>query len=147
VFKNQIHIFFLLQKHDEINLKKQKNEIQKEKVVKVLNRINTWGRNHEAGYKKRFTHDIVVPHPIFSRHYLHLKEKYKHWRDDWKERSDPIKSVFEDIAIAAFLLALWEIERTTTNSSRYITLQSNLQKNRYSSHLNMILTYFSHFAI
>lgn len=31
--------------------------------------------------------------------------------DMWSEKSDPKKAVYEDIAIASYLLCLWELER------------------------------------
>lgn len=41
-----------------------------------------------------------------------MKETHaQKWVKSWPERTDPTKFVFEDIAIAAWLVALWEIER------------------------------------
>jgi hypothetical protein len=34
--------------------------------------------------------------------------------DTWTEKTDPLKFVYEDIAIAAFLISLWEFEREQT---------------------------------
>ncbi|XP_065193525.1 probable tRNA (uracil-O(2)-)-methyltransferase, partial [Sycon ciliatum] len=48
----------------------------------------------------------------YSTLYQHLKIKYgKHLVEVWPERTDPHKFVYEDCAIAAYLLVLWEEER------------------------------------
>lgn len=44
--------------------------------------------------------------------YISLKNKYaKHLIHDWVEKTDPLKHVFEDISIAAFLILLWHQDR------------------------------------
>lgn len=43
------------------------------------------------------------------------------WVDEWDESTDPQKFVFEDIGIAAFLLSLWEIERTEQHIDKYVS--------------------------
>lgn len=45
--------------------------------------------------------------------YLYLKIR------DWPEKTDPRKFVFEDIAIASFLISLWEMDRDEIYSDRY----------------------------
>jgi tRNASer (uridine44-2'-O)-methyltransferase len=35
-----------------------------------------------------------------------------YWVDKWEEATDPQKYVYEDVGIAAFLIAMWETERT-----------------------------------
>ena len=37
---------------------------------------------------------------------------------NWTEKTDPVKFVFEDIAIASWLISLWELERIEQKSSR-----------------------------
>lgn len=60
------------------------------------------------GYQKRVHHDLVVSKTSFQDRYISLKNKYaKHLVDNWRESTDPRKHVFEDIAIAAFLIELW----------------------------------------
>lgn len=62
----------------------------------------------KAGYKKRVYHDVVVPKVDFQNQYIHLKAKYsKEFVSNWVESTDPKKHVFEDIAIAAFIIELW----------------------------------------
>ncbi|KAB1282913.1 putative tRNA -methyltransferase [Camelus dromedarius] len=47
----------------------------------------------------------------YSKAYQELKEKYKGMVKVWPEVTDPEKFVYEDVAIAAYLLILWEEER------------------------------------
>lgn len=90
-----------------------------EKLVKVANfyirTLNRWDKSFRAGgYVKRVHHDVVVNLDLFTQHYRRLKEKYNHWVVEWQESTDPQKFVFEDVGIAAFLIALWEIEAQET---------------------------------
>ena len=36
---------------------------------------------------------------------------FSYWVESWQESTDPQKFVFEDVGIAAFLVAMWELER------------------------------------
>ncbi|XP_072659580.1 probable tRNA (uracil-O(2)-)-methyltransferase isoform X2 [Canis lupus baileyi] len=47
----------------------------------------------------------------YSKTYQMLKEKYKDMVKVWPEVTDPEKFVYEDVALAAYLLVLWEEER------------------------------------
>ncbi|XP_037241598.1 probable tRNA (uracil-O(2)-)-methyltransferase [Falco rusticolus] len=47
----------------------------------------------------------------YSEVYQDLKEKYKDMVKVWPEVTDPEKFVYEDVAIATYLLILWEQER------------------------------------
>jgi tRNASer (uridine44-2'-O)-methyltransferase len=60
------------------------------------------------GYVKRVNHDLIIPQPKFQDRYAHLKSKYaRQLVDTWAESTDPVKHVFEDLGIAAFLIELW----------------------------------------
>lgn len=62
----------------------------------------------KTGYVKQSQHDRVVPKIKFQDRYLLLKQKYgKHLFENWCEVTDPQKHVFEEIAVAAFLIELW----------------------------------------
>ena len=63
------------------------------------------------GYEKRVHHDQVVPKALFQDTYMRLRPKYEHWMTQWSEKTDPRKYVTEDICIAAYLIALWGMER------------------------------------
>ncbi|XP_044273873.1 probable tRNA (uracil-O(2)-)-methyltransferase isoform X2 [Varanus komodoensis] len=54
----------------------------------------------------------------YSKKYQDLKEKYKEIVKVWPEVTDPEKFVYEDVAIAAYLLILWEDERTERSLSK-----------------------------
>ncbi|XP_059532386.1 probable tRNA (uracil-O(2)-)-methyltransferase isoform X2 [Myotis daubentonii] len=53
----------------------------------------------------------LLPILKYSHTYQELKDKYKHMVQVWPEVTDPEKFVYEDVAIAAYLLVLWEEER------------------------------------
>ena len=84
----------------------------KQRVVRTAFRLLQTAYKHsngvKDGYLKRVTHDVVVNKVLFQDRYIHLKKKYsKFLVDNWAESTDPKKHVFEDIAIAAFLIELW----------------------------------------
>ncbi len=74
-------------------------------------------------YVKRVIHDVLVPERLYRSHYNRLKVRYAYWVGIWAESevTDPVKFVFEEMAIAAYLCALWEIER---DKERRETLQT-----------------------
>lgn len=62
----------------------------------------------KTGYEKRVYHDLVVPKIEFQNRYISLKKKYSSKLVNlWVESTDPKKHVFEDLAIAAFLIEYW----------------------------------------
>lgn len=85
---------------------------ESERVVRTSFRLLQTANKHSAGvkkgYEKKVNHDVVVPKVAFQDRYIALKKKYsKFLVDNWAESTDPKKHVFEDIAIAAFLIELW----------------------------------------
>ncbi|XP_061565608.1 probable tRNA (uracil-O(2)-)-methyltransferase [Cololabis saira] len=52
----------------------------------------------------------LLPVEKYSITYQHLKEKYKAMVKVWPEVTDPEKFVYEDVAIATYLLVLWAEE-------------------------------------
>ena len=51
----------------------------------------------------------LINKPAYQKKYNYLKEKYgKDLVADWPEVTDPQKFVYEDVAIAAYLLVLWD---------------------------------------
>lgn len=80
--------------------------------VRIALRLLQTAKKHSTGvmdgYQKRVEHDLVVSKVSFQDRYIALKKKYsKNIVDNWVESTDPRKHVFEDIAIAAFLIELW----------------------------------------
>ncbi|KAI9597214.1 hypothetical protein BDF19DRAFT_314441 [Syncephalis fuscata] len=71
------------------------------------------------GYQKRSCHDQLVSKEVYLAMYAQLKAKYaKYWVQHWPEKTDPRKFVFEDIAIAAWLLCLWQEEEKSSLENR-----------------------------
>ncbi|KAG9068654.1 tRNA methyltransferase 44 [Linnemannia hyalina] len=79
----------------------------------LFKKLYKWGNNTTKGFtKSRVQHDVMVPKDLYLRTYARMKETHaQKWVKSWPERTDPTKFVFEDIAIAAWLVALWELER------------------------------------
>lgn len=85
---------------------------ESQRVVRTAWRLLQTAYKHSMGimegYEKRVNHDQVVDKVGFQDRYITLKKKYsKFLVDNWAESTDPKKHVFEDIAIAAFLIELW----------------------------------------
>jgi hypothetical protein len=89
------------------------------RIIKMLHRFGTGTMN---GYQKKVYHDLVVPKIEFQDLYRELKGKHKHWVDKWELDTDPQKHVFEDISIAAFLIALWRQEPETSKEYKFLDL-------------------------
>ncbi|KAK4700309.1 tRNASer (uridine44-2'-O)-methyltransferase, partial [Phenoliferia sp. Uapishka_3] len=75
----------------------------------------------EQGYVKRVNHDLLAGKEEVQDLYMVLKEKYRtdiplhspritfRWMlREWKESTDPQKHLWEDVAIASFLIVLWK---------------------------------------
>lgn len=74
----------------------------------LLSILHKHGQGLASGYIKRVHHDVVVPRARVQNRYAELKTKYaRALVQDWAETTDPTKHVFEDLAIAAFLIELW----------------------------------------
>ncbi|XP_077085702.1 putative tRNA (uracil-O(2)-)-methyltransferase isoform X2 [Siphateles boraxobius] len=85
----------------------------------LLPKLSRWALESKASeFKSTLSHIPVEKYGIL---YQQLKEKYKALVKVWPEVTDPEKFVFEDVAIATYLLVLWGEERaengTTTKQS------------------------------
>lgn len=85
---------------------------ESERVVRTAYRLLQTAFKHSKGvmqgYEKKVNHDQVVNKVKFQDRYTTLKKKYsKFLVENWAEKTDPKKHVFEDIGIAAFLIELW----------------------------------------
>lgn len=93
-------------------------------ALKELVTVRKRMRNYDpvrciSTYVKRVEHDVLVEEKHFRAHYNRLRDRYaRDWVDSWHdtEVTDPIKFVYEEMAIAAYLLALWELEREREGS-------------------------------
>lgn len=84
-----------------------------DRIIRIAYRLLKTSKKHsngvKCGYQKRVNHDQVLDKHTFQDAYLGLKQKYgKLLVENWTESTDPRKHVFEDIAIAAFLIELWK---------------------------------------
>ncbi|KAF4119834.1 tRNASer (uridine44-2'-O)-methyltransferase [Geosmithia morbida] len=74
----------------------------------LLQVLHKHGEGSASGYVKRVHHDLIVPQARFQDHYAAFKSKYSRVLiSAWAEKTDPVKHVFEDLGIAAFLIELW----------------------------------------
>ncbi|KAI9499658.1 hypothetical protein BDB00DRAFT_795015 [Zychaea mexicana] len=77
----------------------------------ILHKLFKWCIQTRLGYQKRAQHDTLVPKETYVNMYQHLKAKYaSDLVSNWTEKTDPQKFVFEDIAIASYLICLWQQE-------------------------------------
>ncbi|CAO3572289.1 unnamed protein product [Mortierella alpina] len=85
----------------------------------LFKKLYKWGVNTTKGFtKSRAQHDVLVPKELYLKTYARMKDQYaQKWVQSWPEKTDPRKFVFEDIAIAAWLVALWELERSSSESA------------------------------
>uniref|UniRef100_A0A4W3H4Y8 tRNA (uracil-O(2)-)-methyltransferase n=1 Tax=Callorhinchus milii TaxID=7868 RepID=A0A4W3H4Y8_CALMI len=75
----------------------------------LLSKIVKWStENKKSIYKSTLS---LISLEKYSERYHQLKEKYKEMVKVWPEVTDPEKFVYEDVAIATYLLVLWEDER------------------------------------
>ncbi|XP_038198239.1 probable tRNA (uracil-O(2)-)-methyltransferase isoform X3 [Arvicola amphibius] len=75
----------------------------------LLSKLARWAVENRKSEFKSTLSLISVLH--YSRLYQELKEKYRDMVKVWPEVTDPEKFVYEDVAIATYLLILWEEER------------------------------------
>ncbi|XP_032711668.1 probable tRNA (uracil-O(2)-)-methyltransferase isoform X3 [Lontra canadensis] len=75
----------------------------------LLARLARWSvESKKSAFKSTLS---LISITKYSKTYQMLKEKYKDMVKVWPEVTDPKKFVYEDVAIAAYLLILWEEER------------------------------------
>ncbi|XP_038947893.1 probable tRNA (uracil-O(2)-)-methyltransferase isoform X3 [Rattus norvegicus] len=75
----------------------------------LLSKLARWAvENRKSEFKSTLSLVSVLR---YGRMYQELKEKYRDMVKVWPEVTDPEKFVYEDVAIATYLLILWEEER------------------------------------
>ncbi|ORX49870.1 DUF1613-domain-containing protein [Hesseltinella vesiculosa] len=81
----------------------------------IFHRLFKWCIQARLGYKKKAHHDSLVPKEVYEATYHRIKSKYaEHLVLTWPEKTDPKKFVYEDLAIASYLICLWEAEEALT---------------------------------
>ncbi|XP_076670059.1 putative tRNA (uracil-O(2)-)-methyltransferase isoform X1 [Andrena cerasifolii] len=79
---------------------------------KLFPSISRWMKSETRCTSAPLSSLSLVSPEKYARLYCELKEKYgPELVKNWPENTDPKKFVYEDIAIAAYLLLLWEKER------------------------------------
>jgi len=90
----------------------------------LVKKLKTWSEvSYQTGTSLRRSQSLsLVNVEEFTKLYLKLKNKYaSYFIEIWPESTDPLKFVYEDISIAAYLLLLWKDERIKTNQENYQT--------------------------
>ncbi|KAM7168883.1 putative tRNA (uracil-O(2)-)-methyltransferase isoform 2-T2 [Macrochelys suwanniensis] len=82
----------------------------------LLSKLAKWSTEKKQSEFKSTLSLISVAK--YSKVYQELKEKYKEMVKVWPEVTDPEKFVYEDVAIATYLLILWEEERAEKGLSK-----------------------------
>ncbi|XP_058861112.1 probable tRNA (uracil-O(2)-)-methyltransferase isoform X2 [Acipenser ruthenus] len=77
--------------------------------TELLSKLAKWSTENKRSEFKSTLSLIAVEK--YSHLYQQLKEKYKEMVKVWPEVTDPEKFVYEDVAIATYLLVMWEEER------------------------------------
>ncbi|CAM0141338.1 unnamed protein product [Umbelopsis sp. WA50703] len=91
-------------------------------MTEVFHKLYKWCIHTYLGYEKRAKHDILVPKELYHATYSRIKAKYAETIiSQWTEKTDVTKFVFEDIAIASYLISLWQLEREQTGIQRLQT--------------------------
>ncbi|KAA8912590.1 hypothetical protein TRICI_003428 [Trichomonascus ciferrii] len=92
-------------------------------ALRLLQTANKHSQGVMDGYQKRVYHDVVVDKVSFQDRYIVLKQKYaQELTANWVESTDPKKHVFEDLAIAAFLVELWKQMYDSKDSFTFLDL-------------------------
>ncbi|TLS22599.1 uncharacterized protein PpBr36_05604 [Pyricularia pennisetigena] len=77
-------------------------------ALNMLSILHKLGQGQLNGYVKRVHHDRLVPQSALQDRYSGLRDRYaRELVKGWSESTDPMKHVFEDLCIAAFLIELW----------------------------------------
>ncbi|CAI5757520.1 unnamed protein product [Candida verbasci] len=108
--KSKISIHYLPYIREELV-----NMASSERPIRIALRLLQTSIKHSKGvkdgYEKRVIHDLVVPKIEFQNRYISLKQKYSvDLVNNWVEKTPATKHVFEDLAIAAFLIEYWIIK-------------------------------------
>lgn len=89
----------------------------------LLAKLAKWSvESRPSGFKSTLS---LISIAKYSKVHQELKEKYKDMVKVWPEVTDPKKFVYEDVAIAAYLLVLWEeerVERGVTAKQSFVDL-------------------------
>ncbi|XP_076828603.1 putative tRNA (uracil-O(2)-)-methyltransferase [Brachyhypopomus gauderio] len=92
-------------------------------TAELLPKLARWAMESKASeFKSTLS---LIPIEKYSFLYQQLKNKYKEMVKVWPEVTDPEKFVFEDVAIATYLLVLWgedRAEKGATSKQSFVDL-------------------------
>ena len=77
-----------------------------------------WMKNICEANSPGFDSHHLINQEEFNELYSTLKTKYSFLVKDWPEVTDPSKFVFEDLAIAAYLIIIWRKDRIESPSKK-----------------------------
>nr|XP_022343515.1 probable tRNA (uracil-O(2)-)-methyltransferase [Crassostrea virginica] len=107
-----------------LNTPERESETEKSYIewlqTTLLRKLVNW--SSEKKLRTSVTSLRLVPVDRYNELYNTLKDKYgRKFVEIWPEKTDPQKFVYEDVAIATYLLIIWEMQRKEQKSE---TLQS-----------------------
>ncbi|KDQ60435.1 hypothetical protein JAAARDRAFT_125782 [Jaapia argillacea MUCL 33604] len=76
--------------------------------LSLLQTLHRYLHGTLTSYKKRTAHDLLIPRDEYQDLYGVMRERHKGLVEEWREVTDPLKHVFEDIGIATYLMLLWK---------------------------------------
>lgn len=80
-------------------------------------KFQSWMENCTGSVDRIESHRLINPES-YNDIYSRLKQKYgKSLEASWNESTDPKKFIYEDIAIASYLITYWNEEREKHNSN------------------------------
>lgn len=86
----------------------------------LFKKLQNWIECYEEDNTERIESHSLINDEDYSVLYAELKEKYgRKFEEIWTEEvTDPKKYIYEDIAIAAYLLAFWKNQRLKNNTDK-----------------------------
>lgn len=104
---------FSYSKGNELSLSVEENSDDKWLQFVLLKKLQSWMEScaSQDNQLQVDSHQLIDSE-AYNNVYAELKEKYgKKLEENWNESTDPKKFIYEDIAIASYLIVLWKQER------------------------------------
>ncbi|XP_043500977.1 probable tRNA (uracil-O(2)-)-methyltransferase [Polistes fuscatus] len=116
VYEKEGIISMYVQKIDDINSHKSINWLKNTLFIRLLK----WIKQDTSVKNRLIINSLSLVHSEkYAKLYTELKLKYgTSMVKVWPENTDPSKFVYEDIAIATYLILLWENERNENGSKK-----------------------------
>ncbi|PVU87698.1 hypothetical protein BB561_006216 [Smittium simulii] len=89
----------------------------------LFEKLFKWSVTQNIGFVSYAKHDSLVPKSNYEETYNMLKLKYADdLIENWVEKTDPKKFVYEDLAIASWLISLWSSDTSSTKKPTFADL-------------------------